>query len=211
MKVYMQARKGRGLLFVLGLTLCFSSANALAEDYDTTLIMMGDLHATLVPHAAVMKKDDGTEYYATQAGGLAKLTTLINEVRADNPDNLLLAVGDTPLVTAATASLATLSNVGPGLAEVGPTGNFAFFAGWQKIVMVLLMWLGRLEFFSVLALLLPALAGKRRRQAKRRRRGQLRPHGQLTAFDRDVDGLGREAGDAELEHERFVGLVEVIR
>jgi trk system potassium uptake protein TrkH len=68
---------------------------------------------------------------------------------------LLLAVGDTPLVTAATASLATLSNVGPGLAEVGPTGNFAFFAGWQKIVMVLLMWLGRLEFFALLALVLP--------------------------------------------------------
>jgi trk system potassium uptake protein TrkH len=68
---------------------------------------------------------------------------------------LALAVGDTPLVTAATASLATLSNVGPGLAEVGPTGNFAFFASWQKLVMVLLMWLGRLEFFALLSLFLP--------------------------------------------------------
>ncbi len=68
---------------------------------------------------------------------------------------LLLAVGDTDIVTAATASLATLSNIGPGLAEVGPTGNFAFFALWQKAVMVLLMWLGRLEFFALLALALP--------------------------------------------------------
>jgi len=68
---------------------------------------------------------------------------------------LLLSVGDTELVTAATASLATLSNVGPGLGDVGPTGNFAFFAGWQKGVMVLLMWLGRLEFFALLALALP--------------------------------------------------------
>jgi trk system potassium uptake protein TrkH len=66
---------------------------------------------------------------------------------------VLLAVGDTEVVTAATASIATLSNIGPGLSAVGPTGNFAFFAPWQKLVMVLLMLLGRLEFFAVLALL----------------------------------------------------------
>ena len=68
---------------------------------------------------------------------------------------LLLSVGDTDIVTAATASLATLSNIGPGLSAVGPNENFAFFAGWQKLVMVLLMWLGRLEFFAVLALFQP--------------------------------------------------------
>ena len=28
-------------------------------------------------------------------------------------------------------------------------------AGWQKLVMVVLMWLGRLEFFAVVALMLP--------------------------------------------------------
>jgi len=65
---------------------------------------------------------------------------------------LLLSIGDHDIVTAATASIATLSNIGPGLGEVGPTGGFAFFAPWQKLVMVLLMWLGRLEFFALLAL-----------------------------------------------------------
>ena len=54
-----------------------------------------------------------------------------------------------------TASIATLSNIGPGLGLVGPTGDFAFFSSWQKIVMIFLMWLGRLEFFAVLALLHP--------------------------------------------------------
>jgi trk system potassium uptake protein TrkH len=68
---------------------------------------------------------------------------------------VLLSVGDTDIVTAATASLATLSNIGPGLSAVGPTENFALFATWQKLVMVVLMWLGRLEFFAVLALALP--------------------------------------------------------
>ena len=66
--------------------------------------------------------------------------------------SVLLSVGDTDIVTAATASLATLSNVGPGLAAVGPFGDYAFFAPWQKLLMVGLMWLGRLEFFAVLAL-----------------------------------------------------------
>lgn len=68
---------------------------------------------------------------------------------------MLLSVGDVGIVTAATASLATLSNIGPGLGGVGPTGSYAFFATWQKGVMVVLMWLGRLEFFAVLALALP--------------------------------------------------------
>jgi trk system potassium uptake protein TrkH len=68
---------------------------------------------------------------------------------------LLLSVGDTGVVTAATGSLATLSNIGPGLASVGPNESFAFFAPWQKLVMVGLMWFGRLECFALLALLQP--------------------------------------------------------
>ena len=68
---------------------------------------------------------------------------------------LLLSIGDVDLVTAASASLATVSNIGPGLSAVGPIENYAFFAPWQKIVIVALMWLGRLEFFTVLALFLP--------------------------------------------------------
>ena len=68
---------------------------------------------------------------------------------------LLLSVGEVDIVSAATASLATLSNIGPGLGAVGPTQNFAFFESWQKLLMVLLMWLGRLEFFAVLALAQP--------------------------------------------------------
>jgi trk system potassium uptake protein TrkH len=65
---------------------------------------------------------------------------------------LLLSVGDPGIATAASAAIATLSNIGPGLGPVGPAGNFAFFAGWQKLVMVMLMWFGRLEFFALLAL-----------------------------------------------------------
>ncbi len=66
---------------------------------------------------------------------------------------LLLAVGDHDIVTASTASIASLGNVGPGLAGVGPLENYSLFAPWQKLVMIVLMWLGRLELFVVLTLL----------------------------------------------------------
>lgn len=63
----------------------------------------------------------------------------------------LLTLGGTDLVTAWSAALACLANVGPGLAEVGPTANFAFFSGWEKLLLVLLMWLGRLEILVIAA------------------------------------------------------------
>ena len=54
--------------------------------------------------------------------------------------------------TAATASLATLCNVGPGLAGVGPVVNYDWFSAPSKFVMCLLMLLGRLEVFTILVL-----------------------------------------------------------
>jgi len=66
---------------------------------------------------------------------------------------LLLTIDGNSLVTAATASIATLGNVGPGLEAVGPIENYAFFSWRDKGVMVLLMWLGRLEVYSIAALL----------------------------------------------------------
>ena len=66
---------------------------------------------------------------------------------------VLLTIGGADLETSATASIATLGNIGPGLADVGPTANFAFFSPWQKLVMVMLMWLGRLEVYAIAAVL----------------------------------------------------------
>ncbi len=59
------------------------------------------------------------------------------------------------LITAFMASLACLANVGPGLGLVGPTHNYAFFSPATKYFLSALMLLGRLEFFTLLALLNP--------------------------------------------------------
>ena len=66
---------------------------------------------------------------------------------------VLLSLGSPDLVTAVTASAATIGNIGPGLGAVGPTDNFAFFAAPHKLLMVLLMLTGRLEMYSFAALI----------------------------------------------------------
>jgi len=53
--------------------------------------------------------------------------------------------------------VATLSNAGPGLAEVGPTANFGFMTGGSKILLSFVMIMGRLEFYAIFALFMPSL------------------------------------------------------
>ena len=59
------------------------------------------------------------------------------------------------MTTAFMAALACVANVGPGLGAVGPTDNYAFFSDASKLVLSGAMLLGRLEFFSLLALFVP--------------------------------------------------------
>ncbi len=59
------------------------------------------------------------------------------------------------LTTAATASAATLNNIGPGLSAVGPTCNYAWFTSQAKVVMCGLMVLGRLEVYAIIVLFTP--------------------------------------------------------
>ncbi len=56
------------------------------------------------------------------------------------------------LVTSTTASISMLCNIGPGLANVGPTDNYAFFSDIEKWVMAFVMMLGRLEVLTVVVL-----------------------------------------------------------
>lgn len=59
------------------------------------------------------------------------------------------------LITNFTAVAATLGNVGPGLAEVGPASNFSCFGNFSKLVLTFDMLAGRLELFPMLILFYP--------------------------------------------------------
>ena len=70
--------------------------------------------------------------------------------------SLLLSLDNVDIVTAFTASLSCLSNVGPGLsAVIGPAGSFAVFSMRSKFILTLAMLLGRLEIYPILLLFLP--------------------------------------------------------
>lgn len=58
-------------------------------------------------------------------------------------------------VTALTASLACVANVGPAFGDVGPYDNYGHFSDASKLTLSVCMMLGRLEFITVLALLTP--------------------------------------------------------
>lgn len=59
---------------------------------------------------------------------------------------------DLDLITATTAVAASLGNIGPGLGEVGPAGNYAGIPDLAKWLLSSLMIVGRLEIFPVLVL-----------------------------------------------------------
>jgi trk system potassium uptake protein TrkH len=51
------------------------------------------------------------------------------------------------------AAASTIGNVGPGFGDLGPFGSYLWFPDASKLLMVFLMWVGRLEIIPVLVLL----------------------------------------------------------
>ena len=68
---------------------------------------------------------------------------------------LLISVDNFDLTTNLTASLACISNIGPGLGEVGPYGSYSNFSDFSKIILSFEMIAGRLELFPMLILFNP--------------------------------------------------------
>lgn len=65
---------------------------------------------------------------------------------------LLVSIDNLDFGTTFSSVLATLNNIGPGIADVGPVGNFAEFSPLSKIVFCFDMLAGRLEIFPFLML-----------------------------------------------------------
>lgn len=67
----------------------------------------------------------------------------------------IISIDGKDLITNFTAVTATINNIGPGLAAVGPTANFGSFSVVSKMVMIFDMLVGRLEIFPMLLLFTP--------------------------------------------------------
>ncbi len=87
--------------------------------------------------------------FAVLAFFFAWLSTLVGVT-------LLLTFSGLDVLTAFSASVASLNNIGPGLHEVGPSTNFAGLTDFQTWVCSITMLLGRLELLTVLVILAPS-------------------------------------------------------
>lgn len=65
---------------------------------------------------------------------------------------LVVSLDNVPFDVSFSAALTCVSNVGPGLATIGPSGNFAAFSPLSKVILSLCMIIGRLEIFPILVL-----------------------------------------------------------
>lgn len=68
---------------------------------------------------------------------------------------LLISLEGIDMLSAVSSVAATLNNIGPGFELVGPTKNYSEFSQASKLLFSFLMLLGRLELFTIIALLVP--------------------------------------------------------
>lgn len=68
---------------------------------------------------------------------------------------VIIASQGLDLLSSTAAVAATLGNVGPGFGIVGPSSTYAALTGFSKILLSFCMILGRLEIYTVIALLFP--------------------------------------------------------
>ncbi|TCK19311.1 2',3'-cyclic-nucleotide 2'-phosphodiesterase (5'-nucleotidase family) [Thiogranum longum] len=94
-----------------------------------TLIELNDLHAHLIPHKDLVSDGNGGTTIATR-GGLTRIATAVKQIRADNPNNILMNIGDTThggveaLFSMGNAIMGPLNSLG---VDVGVAGNWDFY------------------------------------------------------------------------------------
>ena len=69
---------------------------------------------------------------------------------------LLISIDNYDFTTNFTATVATLNNIGPGLAMVGPTQNFSIYSTFSKFILMFNMLAGRLELFPLVIMMFPS-------------------------------------------------------
>lgn len=106
------------------------------ENTTITLMHFNDLHAHLVPHSDLVPADTSASPATTtqieERGGMARLATVVKMIRAENPNSILMNIGDTfhggaeALFTNGNAIAAPVNALG---IDIGVPGNWDFSYG----------------------------------------------------------------------------------
>ena len=95
----MQVKMGLNIAATaLAISLAAMPLRSLAVEAQISFIHMNDLHANLVTHGELVRHvaQDGTAYTKIESrGGIARIATLVKELRKTNPNAILMNIGDT--------------------------------------------------------------------------------------------------------------------
>ena len=107
----------------------------------------------LHPRAVVAIKINNTSLQSEKVTGIVNFIFLY--IFTMVLGNIIISFDGYDLVTNFSATLASLSNIGPGMNLAGPASNFHFFSPVSKLTLSFLMLAGRLELFSIFMLFSP--------------------------------------------------------
>ncbi len=110
-----------------------------------------EIRLALNPRAVVSVKMDGKALDKDVVRGVGSYFALFMFLLALSV--LLLSLDGHDLGTTVSSVITCMNNVGPGVGEVDPSGNFSGFSSWAKILLSVDMLLGRLEIYPLLVLL----------------------------------------------------------
>ena len=125
-----------------------------------------DMRRMLHPNAVATVRFEGKTVSDRQLRGVHLYLTVY--LLVFTASFLLLSLEQFDLVTTFTALASCINNIGPGLEMVGPTGNFADFSAFSKLLLSFDMLVGRLEIFPMLLLLAPSIWKRRLSGGSRR-------------------------------------------
>lgn len=114
-------------------------------------VIRNRMKVQLHPNAITRLKVDGM----VQDEGVLSLvmTFIVAYIMVSLLGTIVFAMFGMDLTTSLTASIACLSNVGPGFGEVGSLDNYSQLPAVLKLNSTLLMLIGRLEIFGFIQLL----------------------------------------------------------
>lgn len=109
-----------------------------------------EVRCALNPRAVIAVKCDGKALDQSIVRGVSCYFVVFSLIMVVSM--LIISLDGHDLGTTVTSVITCLNNVGPGVGEISPSGNFSGFSEWAKILLSFDMLLGRLEIYPLLIL-----------------------------------------------------------
>lgn len=132
---------GGGIKIVRVVILLKSARNAISQAIRPSTVRLTRLNGTSLDQDTIQ----GTHVFMTLYAVIAVTSMLLLSLNGHSAD------------TNVTAVLSCLNNIGPGLDDVGPMGNFGIFSPFGKLILIANMLIGRLEILPMFTLFAPSV------------------------------------------------------